>query len=374
MRIAMVTPAYPLRGGIAKLSALLAQNLIARGHTVHLFSFTRQYPELLFPGKTQYVEGPDPHPVPSTALIDVLNPLTWARTAFAVADFVPDLVLFRYWMPFFAPCYASIAGLLRMRRLKVALLVDNALPHEPRPGDAALTKLALWQADAFVTMTGSVRAQLEELRPGLPTTFAHHPIYELKDAGLTKAEARAKLGITRPRCLVFFGLVRHYKGVDILLEALARCDDPELELVVAGEFYLPRSRYEELVRRLGIAERVRFEDRFVPEDEVGAWFAAADAICLPYRHATQSGPAYLAYQFGVPVIASAVGGLAEVVEDGRSGLLAAPEPEAFAAAIRRFYDEELEQPLRAGVVEVRERFGWDPLCAAVVEAAELVQL
>ncbi len=367
MRIAFIAPAYPLRGGIAQFSAVLVEKLIARGHQACIFSFSRQYPELLFPGKTQWVDGPDPHPVPSMPVIDTIDPRSWWRAARMLRDYDPDLVVFRYWMPFFAPCYSSIAALLQARRAraKIAFLVDNAKPHEGRPGDQLLTRLAFGRAGSFIALSQTVADQIGQLAPGKPCLVAPHPLYEIRACGLSKAQARERLQVHTPRMLLFFGFVRKYKGVDLLLEALGRLADPAVSLLVAGEFYIPEQPYHELVRRLGLQDRVRFINRFIPDAEVDVLFRAADAVVLPYRHATQSGIVHLAYQCGTPVIATQVGGMAESIEDQRSGLLCAPSVAGLHACLQRFYAEEWEERLREGVEQERGRFGWDPLLDAV---------
>ncbi len=377
MRIAFVGTAYPMRGGIAQFNALLYRAL-QKNHEVLMLSFKRQYPSVFFPGKTQFVEGlvPDALKIPSERLVDSIGPATWFAAARRASEFGAEVLLFKYWMPFFAPCFGTISRLLkRRRRASTVLVCDNVIPHERRPFDGMLTRYMLAAADGFVVMSESVRDDLLRFKPDACYEMVRHPIYDVFGQPLGKQEARRRLGLPESRRLIlFFGYVREYKGLDVLLEAmgLLKTRLPELLLLVAGEFYEGEARYRKMVSDLGIEDRVVFRSDYVPDSEVGVIFSAADAVVLPYRSATQSGIVQVAFQIGTPVICTDVGGLAEVVPDGKAGLIVRPgDPAAVAAAIGRFYEEDLEETLRAGVAREREKYSWRPLVEAIERLASV---
>jgi D-inositol-3-phosphate glycosyltransferase len=372
VRIALLGPVHPYRGGIAHYTAALTRALLERGHAARVFSFTRQYPRLLFPGQRQTDTSEAALAVPSERVIDSLSPLSWWRASRAAAAFGPTLVLVQWWHPFFAPSLGTVARWVRRRTgAQVVFVCHNVRPHEASRLDSALLRYAYGAADAFVVQArGEARRLRELIGEAAPVEVAPHPPYEVLSElapPLERAVARARLGLTAPRVVLFFGLVREYKGLSVLLDAFAQLDDPGAQLVVAGEFYAPAGPYRAQVERLGLAGRVRFDARYIPNEEVGAYFSAADVVALPYRHATQSGIVQLAWAYGVPVVVSAVGGIPEVVEDGVSGLLVPPErPDALSEALRRFFAEGLEGPLREGVRQARRRHSF----AGVAEAIE----
>jgi len=374
LRFAFVGTAYPMRGGIAQYNALLCRELEREGHQVDVYSFTRQYPSILFPGKTQMEEGADPAPVSARAMVDSINPLTWYRAADAIARGRPDVLLFKYWMPFFAPCFGTIARRVRARvpGCRVILICDNVIPHERRLLDGAMTRYMLGAAHAFVVMSKSVLDDLRLFRPGAPATLVPHPLYTHFGEPTPRAAARRALGWSdAERVLLFFGYIRRYKGLDILLRAM-----PEIHastgarLAVLGEFYEDRAAYDAIVRDCGIERIVTMTGNYVPNEGVGVHFSASDLVVLPYRSATQSGIVQVAYQLERPVLCTRVGGLEEMVTDGETGLLVAPEdPGAIARAVARYFNEGLEDRLVAAVRRVKAGMGWDALARAIVELA-----
>ncbi|MBD3161562.1 MAG: glycosyltransferase [Candidatus Eisenbacteria bacterium] len=374
MNLAYVGTAYPMRGGIAQFNALLARELM-KSHTVRFYSFTRQYPELLFPGKTQIEEGEDPAPVDARPMVDSILPWTWRRTADAIARERPDGLIFKYWMPFFAPCFGTIARRVRRRRLpgggktRVVVVCDNVVPHEKRPFDDLLTRYMLGAGDGFVVMSRAVERDLRRYRPEAPAVRIPHPLYTHFGEPMPKREARRRLGWDPDRrVLLFFGYIRRYKGLEDLLRAM-----PEIHartgarLVVLGEFYEDRGRYDAIVRDLGIAEIVEMRGDYVPNEEVGVRFAASDLVVLPYRSATQSGIVQIAVQLERPALCTRVGGLEEMIDDGETGLLVPPDDRsALVRAIARFYEEGLENRLADGMRRAKAGMGWDAFAAAVV--------
>ncbi len=366
--IALVGPLYPYRGGIAHFTHSLGRSLAARGHRVSAVTFSRQYPEFLFPGRTQFEMTPPQGALDAPRLIDVLGPWSWLRTARHLRDLAPDAVVFQHWMPFFAPALGTVARRLDggTRRLAV---VHNALPHERRPGDRALSRYFLRACDGLLVLSDSVRRDVEALAPDVPVRQASHPTYDLFGKAVPRAEARAALGLPPDApVLLFFGFIREYKGLRVLLDAMPqiRARLPGVRLVVAGEFYDDEAPYREQVRRLGLEEAVRFDAEYVPTDRVARYFGAADLVVQPYLSATQSGVAQIAFHFERPVVTTDVGGLAESVPHERAGLVVPPEdPAALAAAAVRFFEEEMAEALEEGVREVRAATGWGRICEAL---------
>ena len=366
-RVTLLGPAWPYRGGIAHFQAGLARGLLARGHTVGAVTFSRQYPEVLFPGTTQLEDGPPPNGIPvASQLIDSLNPISWVRAARHVASGGADVAVFMHWMPFFGPAFGVIARRLRKRGVAVLAVVHNAIPHERRPGDLALTRFALGACDGLVVLSDEVERDVETLGIDVPVRQVAHPVYDGFGDPTPRSEARAALGLPADGPLfLFFGFIRRYKGLHVLLDAWrsVRQRVPDARLVVAGEFYADEAA---LRAQAAALDGVRLDADYIPDDRVGLYFSAADAVVQPYVTATQSGVAQIAFHFGRPVITTDVGGLAEVVPDGEAGLVVAPEdPAALADALVRFVEDDLGERLASGVRRERAKYSWDRLCEAV---------
>jgi glycosyltransferase involved in cell wall biosynthesis len=368
MRITIVGTAHPLRGGIAHYNALLYREL-SKKHHVDIITFTRQYPDFLFPGKTQIDGGgTGDFEVPSRMLVDSISPLNWLRVGRMIRREAPDLLLFKYWLPFFGPCFGTIARMAcRGTRTRVVYICDNVIPHEKRPGDLLFTRYAFGRADGFIVQSASVEKDLKTLFPGAHSILVPHPIYHGFGAPVPAAQARKAVGVTGKNVLLFFGYVRKYKGLGVLLEAMALLKNRlDLELLVVGEFYDDEAPYRDRIRSLGLEGHVTVRSDYVPNDEVKNYFSAADAVVLPYSSGTQSGIAQIAYNFDVPVIATTVGGLAEAVRDGETGVLVPPDnPPALADGIVRFFTALDHAKLRARVSEEKRRYSWDHLCAGI---------
>ena len=358
-RVAIVGPAYPLRGGNALFVAHLADSL-SSDHDVYVVSYSRLYPSLLFPGKTQMNLSRDP--VKTTAsrqLVDSINPLSWVRAArwMAVPVRRPDLVIFTWWNPFFGPALGVIARLVRRwTGAGVIFVAENVVSHENRFVDRFLTRFALSAADYFLVLSGVVASRIQSLFPGVPMRQAALPIYgcyrseEPRGDGKRQASLKEELHLNRP-VVLFFGYVREYKGLRYLLEAmptvLKRLD---VELLIVGEFYDDRERYERMIDTLGIRERVTVIAEHVPDEAVGRYFSAADLVVLPYVSATQSGITQIDYAFGLPVVSTDVGGLPEVVADGETGyIVSAGDSQALALAIARFFTSGEAERMRLNV-------------------------
>jgi D-inositol-3-phosphate glycosyltransferase len=367
LKVVLVGTAYPHRGGIAHYVALLARELETAGHRVTVVSFSRQYPGFLFPGTSQEEEGPETIRVDSERLIDTLNPLTWFAAGRRIRKLAPDLVVFKYWMPFFAPAYGTIARILRRGGIRTCFLLDNVIPHERRPFDLPLTRWVLAPVDGFVAQSEAVAADLRRFRPDAPLARVPHPVYSIFGEKPPRDEARRRLGVTASGVALFFGFIREYKGLLDLFEALARIPrDRDLQLLVGGEFYEDDEPYRRAIADLGIADRVVLHARYIPNAEVGDFFAAANVAVLPYRSATQSGIAQIAMHFDLPVITTDVGGLPETVTAGETGDVVPPrDPAALAAAIERYFDEGREARYAPRVAEAKREYSWGRLVAAL---------
>jgi glycosyltransferase involved in cell wall biosynthesis len=365
-RIALVGPLHPWRGGLAQYLQFLGEAL-AREAEVRAVTFTRQYPAFLFPGTSQ-LDPSAPRPgFPTEALLDSIAPWSWRRTAAHLERFAPGAVVLKWWMPFFAPAFASSVGPLRRRGTRVVLVCDNLVPHEPRFYDAAFSAWMMRNSDGYLVMSDSVERDLDRLKPGAPRRRVPHPFYAQFDRGRwTRETARAALGLTGEVAL-FFGYVRHYKGLDTLLQAwaLVRRERPDATLVVAGEFYEKPEAYAALAREAG---GVRLLNRYIPDDEVEALFRAADVTVLPYRSGTQSGVTHVSHALGVPVIATRVGGITETVREGETGLTCAPEdPEALARTIVRFFAEGLGARMAGPIAALRDAHSWESLARSTLD-------
>ncbi len=370
MKIVIVGTAYPLRGGIAHYNALLYKHLSTR-HEVAVVTFSRQYPKLLFPGKTQDEQGTGAGSVlPSEQLVDSINPLSWYSAARAIARKRPDLLIFKYWMPFFGPCFGIISMLVRRwTGAKTIFICDNVVPHEKRIGDTLFTRFAFRYVDHFIVQSGAVENELRTFSPRARYRLVPHPVYEIFGESSPKGEARAKLGLSDQRVILFFGYVRRYKGLHALLDAMPRIlQTLKVKLLVVGEFYDDEEKYRKQIADNGLQNDVIVYSEYVPNEEVRVYFSACDVVVLPYVSATQSGIVQIAYQFDKPVIATDVGGLAEVVLNEKTGFIVPPQqPDKVANAVLRFYTEQREEEFTRNVKEEKKKYSWDNLVGAIEE-------
>lgn len=373
-RVCLVGPAYPYRGGIAHFTSLLSAEF-SKDHDVLVVNFKRLYPSFLFPGKTQFDESGDPLTADSVRVIDSLDPTSYWRAARRIAGFDPDLVVFQWWHPFFAPAYASASFLsARMKRgieSKLIFLCHNVMPHESSPVDRVLTRLAFGRISKYLVQSREDGARLARLRETADIRVNPLPSYGFFNRGTyTRERAREELGLSRPMVL-FFGYVRPYKGLGVLIDAFARTRERlDAVLYIVGEFYEGRERYLERIEQLGIGDRVTVIDRYVPNEEVEKYFAACDVVVLPYLSATQSAVVQIAYGFHKPVVVTAVGGLPDVVDDGETGYVVPPnDPEAVAGAIVKFFESGASERMERGIVSASERFSWERCKRTLVDLA-----
>lgn len=376
MKIAIVGPCYPLRGGIAHHTGQLAKHLRKSGDEVDLVSFSRQYPALLYPGASQE-EGHDDHVDeesirPSERLIDSVNPLTWFRTGRVLSSRRYDLIIFRHWIPFFAPCFGVIGRVLRRRekRRQILVICDNLEPHEARMGDRILSSFFLSICDYAITQSLTVSRQWKRCFPKIPERMLPHPVYDHFGPLRNKGDARRSLGLSARRIILFFGFVREYKGVDILIEAMkdvARTV-PDAHLFIVGEILRNAAMYYKLVETMGVSDKVTFVNRYVPGSAVSEWFSAADCIVLPYRTATNSGVLQVAVHYGLPAVVSKAGDMPDVLNGGRAGVVVENNtPADLSAAVVKLLKSDAPGQFAKELALSRGRYQWDGFVKGIHE-------
>ena len=381
MKLALLGPAPPFRGGIVTYLGMLARVLRARGHEVFWASFRRQYPKFLFPGTEQTGETAAWLDHPDTPRFVPWSPPSWWRTARDLERAAPRAVVLKYWIPFFAPGFWAVTRLLRARTgIRIVYLLDNVIPHEKYPFGMLLTRLALRQGHAFIAQSDQVRRDLLQVLPDVPAdriVTTPHPVYDFGEPGRprkSKAAARAALGLPADRRLVlFFGFIKPYKGVVHLIDAagpLKREFGDGLRVLIVGDVYGEKQPYLDRIAASGGEEIIDLVDGFVPDAVVEDYFLAADLAVLPYVSATQSGIVQIAYNYDLPVVTTDVGGLPEVVRDGETGFVVPPaDPAALAAAVTRFFREDRAAAFAAAVAREKERYSWDRMAEAVERLA-----
>lgn len=374
MKIVVLGPAHPYRGGLASIMETMAREYMRRGHEVAIYTFRVQYPSLLFPGKSQYVDAPAPDDLRIERVVNTVNPLNWIAVGRRLRRERPDMVLMKYWTPFMAPCFGAIARIARGNGVtRVICQIDNVEPHEHHIVDRPFNRYFLGAVDGFVYMSEQVHGELKAYTSA-PMLFSPHPMFENFGEAVDRAEACRRLGLDSDiRYMLFFGLIRDYKGLDLLLRAWASARPEGYRLIVAGEFYASREKYVSLIDESGLRDEVALHDRFIPDEEVRYYFSAADCLVLPYRSATQSGVTQIAYNFSLPMIVTDVGGLPEIVPDGRTGLVCAPTAEGIADALRRVREVGTLRRLRDNFAEERKRFSWGAMCDRLTEVLEMTR-
>jgi glycosyltransferase involved in cell wall biosynthesis len=371
MKIAFLSPFYPFRGGIAQFSDSLFLALQASCE-VKAFTFTRQYPSLLFPGETQFVSENDLNRnIPVARVLDSINPVSYYRTAKEIIKFNPDVVLISYWMPFFAPAFGKVTGLLRKKGIKVIAVLHNVIAHEKRFGDKALTKYFFQKCDGFVLLNKASEKDLISLVPDAKYIIHPHPLYDHYGTKPDAADARKKLNIpANKKVILFFGFIRDYKGLDILIDAMKSLDDT-FHLLIAGEVYGDFKKYEEQIKQLGIEKKISLHVKYIPETDIPMYFSASDVCVLPYRTATQSGIIGMAYHFELPVIVTNTGGLAEMVEENRTGLIInTATPVELNHSIKKYFSNNLKEQFIPNILEYKKEHSWKKLSEELISFFE----
>ena len=368
MKIAILSCFYPYRGGISQFNACLYGELSKR-HIVKAFNFKRQYPEFLFPGKTQYVTADDEAvPVESESLLDTANPFSYISTYRAIRDWKPDVLIVRYWMTYFAPSLGYITRKMK-KHCKVVSILDNVVPHEQHFFDAPLTRYFLEGSDGSVTLCEAVSKDLLALKPDAGYTVIQHPLYSHFGKKISREEAERKLGLeSGKKNLLFFGLIREYKGLDILLEAFGGLPE-DYQLIVAGEPYGSFDKYQEIIDRIPSKDRVHSVLKYIKDSEVTDYFSAADLAVLPYRSATQSGISSVSYHFEVPMIVTSVGGLKETIGDRGTGIAAEEAtPECIRKEIIRYFsDPGIAERCIENIRIEKDRLSWKTFAGKLEE-------
>lgn len=361
MKVYIIGPAYPYRGGIADSGMRLARELQKTGKEVHLINFTKQYPDFLFPGKTQYSEEQPPKDLKIRRMIHSFNPFNWIKVGLKLKNERPDLVIVRFWLPFMGLAFGTICRIIKANQHTTILSIpDNIKPHEKRIGDKFLTKYFTRSVDKFIALSAGVERDLKEFTDQ-PAITLSHPIYDIFGEQLDKALAKQQFGLNPDdKVILFFGLIRDYKGLDLLLKAMMdqRMKDYGIKLIIAGEYYSNQEFYESFITENQLASQIIKATHFIPNSEVNQYFSAADLVVQPYKSATQSGITQIALHFSKPMIVTHVGGLPEVVKDQVTGFVVDIEPTAIADAIIKYYDHGLESSFTESVKEEKKKYQW----------------
>ncbi|MCQ2607544.1 MAG: glycosyltransferase [Bacteroidales bacterium] len=378
MRIVILGTAYPYRGGLSAFNERLATELQNEGHEVEIYTFTLQYPSLLFPGKTQYSSEPAPAHLNIKRRVNSCNPFNWFSVGRELQKNKPDMLITKYWLPFMSPCFGSIARMVACNgHTKILSILDNIIPHEHRIGDKIFSKYFVNVTQGFVAMSKSVLADLSLFDEKKPRKFCPHPLYDHYGTLLDKKTAREKLQLpVDGKYVLFFGFIRDYKGLDILLEAMAdqKLRDEKITLIVAGEFYSNSEKYLNLIDSLGIADQVKLCTDFIPDSEVNLYFSACDIVAQPYKTATQSGVTQIAFHFEKPMLVTNVGGLAEIVPNGKIGYVVEPEAKQVADALAKFYTDEKEQEFIENIKIEKQKYAWSNMTNALYELMQEIDL
>ncbi len=369
MRIAYLSTFYPYRGGISQFNALLYRTF-EKNNEIKAFNFTRQYPDFLFPGQTQYVTSSDSvDKIDSLRLLDSVNPLTYVNTGRVIRGYNPDLLLMKFWMPFFAPSLGYVSGRIRKKcKAKSIAILDNVIPHERKPVDLMLIRYFLKKMDGFIVMSSTVEKELLSLFPDAKYVLKPHPIYEHFGRSIDKSDARKKLKLPENKNIVlFFGFIRDYKGIDELLRSFSRLPE-EFHLVIAGEVYGNFDKYQAIIDDLKLSEKVTLCIRYIDDSEVPAFFSAADVCVLPYKSATQSGIVQIAYNFNLPVIATDRGGLSEMISDNKTGLIIPfSEPALIADKIEEYFSKNYYSKFSKNIQSIRDEYSWQAFADAIMQ-------
>ncbi|MES2621093.1 MAG: glycosyltransferase [Bacteroidota bacterium] len=378
MKVVILGSAHPLRGGLASYNERLAREFIRQGHSVQIYTFSLQYPEFLFPGTSQYSDQPAPDDLYIHVKVNSVNPFNWLKVGKEIAKLNADLMLVKFWLPFMGPCLGKISRIVKKNgKTKVISILDNIIPHEKRMGDFQLAKYFVNSVDGFIAMSESVLEDLKKFDTKKPRVFSPHPLFDNFGEAINKVEAYEKLGLAvNTEYILFFGFIRDYKGLDLLLHAMAdeRVKQLNVRLIIAGEFYTQAKPYWDLITELGIADQLILKTDFIPDNEVRNYFCAADIVVQPYKHATQSGVTQICYHFDRPMLVTNVGGLPEIVPHGKVGYVVEPNPTAIADALVDFYTRHQEFVMRDNIKVEKKKYAWSEMLSRIFEIAKSINL
>ncbi len=374
VKIVLIGPAYPLRGGLATFNERLIREYRDHGADASIYTFSLQYPSILFPGKTQLSTEKAPENLPIHIKVNSINPFNWIKVGIELKKQKPDLVIVKFWMPFMAPCFGTICRIIKgNKHTRIITIIDNLIPHEHRPGDRLLSGYWIGSVDGCIAMSKSVLDDLEKFNAKMPKLFCPHPLYDNFGDPVSKTEALDRLQLDHGfHYVLFFGFIRDYKGLDLLLEAFAdeRLRQWKVKLLVAGEFYCDPKPYLEIIAKHHLEDMVIMSNDFIPDSRVVNYFCAADLVVQPYKSATQSGVTQIAYHFNKPMIITDVGGLAEFVPHEKAGYVVAPVPHEISEAILRFYIEDKETEFSANAAVEKQKYSWQKMIDAIERVTE----
>jgi len=370
MKIVIVGTSYPYRGGIAAFTDRLATEFVKEGIDIEVVTFKLQYPSFLFPGKTQYSDAKAPEGFPVERKINSINPLNWIKVGKEIRKKNPDIVIFTYWMSFFAPCFGKIARVIKRRcNARCIGLIHNMIPHEKSVLDKMFAPYFVKAMDGFVALSQSVLDDVASLdKQGKPKCMVPHPLYDHYGEIMERNEALKHLDLDpNYRYCLFFGLVRAYKGLDLLIDAFAdeRLRKNDVKLIVAGEFYDDEKPYLEQIKKHDLEDLVIIENQYISDDNVKYYFNVADIVVQPYKSATQSGVTQIAYHFEKPMLVTNVGGLGEIIPDGKVGYVVEPKPSSIADALVDFFENGRFDAFVEGVRDEKQKYQWSNMTAAI---------
>lgn len=371
MKIVLVGTAYPYRGGLASFNEALIRKLQTRGIACGIKTFSLQYPNFLFPGETQFSDSPPPQDLKIQRLVNAINPFNWIKIGRQIAKEKPDIVLLKYWTPFMSPCLGSIAYFAkRNKHTQVIAVLDNIIPHEQHFFDKWLTKYFVRQIDSFIYMSKEVGEQLKQFTTTKPSIFSPHPVFENFGDKVSKQEAAQVLQLDdQKKYVLFFGFVRDYKGLDWLLEAWGKIENKSnKKLIIAGEYYSNKEKYLSIIQKYNLQDSIVLIDKFINNEDVKYYFSIADVVVQPYKHATQSGVTQIAYHFEKPMIVTNVGGLSEIVPNGKVGFVVEPNVENIHQGIENFFQSNID--FLPFIQEEKKKYSWEFMVDNILKLAK----
>ena len=377
MNIVIIGTSHPYRGGLAAYNERLAHGLQQAGHRVTIQTFSLQYPNFLFPGKTQLSEEPAPTDLDINQTINSVNPFNWISVGNSIKNEKPDLVIIKFWLPFMGPCFGTILRQIKKNKhTKIVCILDNVIPHESRPGDTVFTKYFIKPIDGFIAMSQKVLDDIESFNQLKPKRLTPHPLFDGFGDILPKDVALNKLGLEPDyKYILFFGFVRKYKGLDLLIEAFSdkRFENENIKLIIAGEYYADKEYYADLIKQYALSDKIIEFQKFITDSEVSYYFSAADLVVQPYKTATQSGVTQIAYHFNKPMIVTDVGGLAEICPDGKVGYVVQPHAADIADAIIKYFNQTDKDQMQKHILEEKKKYSWDILIQETMKLVTMIK-
>ena len=370
-KIKIIGSAHPYRGGLAAFNERMANEFVNSGNELTIETFSLQYPNFLFPGKTQYADWEKPDNLEINRSVNSVNPFNWIKTGLRIKKEKPDFVIFKYWLPFMAPCFGTIARIIKKNRhTKIICVADNIIPHEKRIGDKFLTSYFMNSIDGIIPMSRSVEDDIYKFRKDIPVKLHPHPLFDNFGEIIEQKTALSKLKLdTTFKYILFFGFIRDYKGLDWLLESFAdsRFRKLPVKLIIAGEFYSDPAPYHKLIDKLNLSEHIILKTDFIPDEDVKNYFCAADLVAQPYKSATQSGVTQIGYHFNKPMLVTNVGGLSEIIPDKVIGYVTEPNPKAISEAILDFFENDKKDEFVENIKKEKEKFSWSGMISTILE-------